>query len=506
MQQHNTGHAGRGGVMDRIARMADALPHPFIMFFGLFVIALVLSALMSVWVEPVVHPATEELIQVRSLLGWEGLRFMLTNAITNFTSFRPLGLVLVMILALGMIQKTGLADAAIKRMLSGVSPRFITPAVIITSIIGNLVSDAAVFLIPPLAAIMFKTAGRNPIAGIIVSFVSVFAGFSANFFIAGTDLLLSGISTEVVQSVRPGYEVSVVSNWFFMCASVPLITLIITVMNNRYVEPMLERFRPEHEVEDQAHTAPLSGLERRALRYTGLTALAYVAAILLLVLPASSGLRNPDGGLLPSPFMNGLVPLIMLFFILCGVVYGVMVGTIKRPSDVPKLMEEAMRDMCGFIVIVFMVAQFIAIFNWSNLAIVTAVNGADWLTQINMPALVVVAGFILLAALVNLFFYSGSAQWALLAPIFLPMLMLLGLEPEAIQAAYRIADSSTNPISPINPYLPLILAVIHLYNRSFTLGNLLTSAMPFSLAVLAGWSLLYFVWYALGLPFGIYSG
>lgn len=494
---------GNTGLMHRIARIADALPHPFIMFLILFVVTLGLSAVMSLWVEPVRHPATDELIQVRSLLSWEGLRFMVTGAVTNFTSFRPLGLVLVMVLALGLIQKTGLADATIRRMLSNVSPRFITPAVVVTSIIANLVSDAAIFLIPPLAAIMFKTVGRNPIAGIIVAFIAVFAGFSANFFIAGTDLLLSGISTEVIQSVSPGDEVSVVANWFFMCASVPLITFIITVMNDKYVEPMLARFHDQSDDEDTSHSVQLADTERRALRYTGIAALAYIAIILLLILPASSGLRSAEGGLLPSPFMTGLVPIIVLFFSLCGIVYGVSVGKIKQSSDVPRLMEAAMRDMCGFIVIVFMVAQFIAIFNWSNLAIVSAVNGADWLLQINMPTMLALACFILLAAVVNLFLYSGSAQWALMAPIFLPMLMLLGLEPEAIQAAYRIADSSTNVISPINPYLPLVLAVIHLYNKSFTLGHLLTIAMPYSLAVLTGWSSLFFIWYWLGLPFGL---
>ncbi|WP_249976188.1 AbgT family transporter [Vreelandella olivaria] len=494
---------GNTGIMHRIARIADALPHPFIMFFILFLVTLGLSALMSEWVEPVRHPATNEFVQVRSLLSWDGLTFMVTGAVTNFTSFRPLGLVLVMVLALGLIQKTGLADATIRRMLSNVAPRLITPAVVITSIISNLVSDAAIFLIPPLAAIMFKTVGRNPIAGIIVAFIAVFAGFSANFFIAGTDLLISGISTEVVQSVRPGYEVSVVSNWFFMCASVPLITLIITVMNDKYVEPTLARFKDQGADQNNNQGIQLTDQERRALRFTGLAALAYIAAILLLILPAGSGLRNAEGGLIPSPFMSGLVPIIVLFFSLCGIVYGVSVGKIKHASDVPRLMEEAMRDMCGFIVIVFMVAQFIAIFNWSNLAIVSAVNGADWLLQINMPTALALLSFILLAAVVNLFLYSGSAQWALMAPISLPMLMLLGLEPEAIQAAYRIADSSTNVISPINPYLPLVLAVIHLYNKSFTLGHLLTIAMPYSLAILAGWSSLFFVWFWLGLPFGL---
>lgn len=247
MEESKTLTSGNSsGLMHRIANMANALPHPFIMFFALFVATSLLSAVMSVWADPIHHPVTNELIQVRSLLSWDGLKFMVTKAVTNFTGFRPLGLVLMMVLALGLIQKTGLADATIKRMLSNVSPRLITPAVVMTSIIGNLVSDAAVFLIPPLAAIMYKTVGRNPIAGIVVAFIAIFAGFSANFFIAGTDLLLSGISTEVVQSVRPGYEVSVLANWFFMCVSVPFITLIITVMNDKYTEPMLARFHVQN--------------------------------------------------------------------------------------------------------------------------------------------------------------------------------------------------------------------------------------------------------------------
>lgn len=498
-----TGSRGKLGIMHTIAEYANRLPHPFIMFLILFVATLILSAIMSVWVEPVHHPVTNELVQVRSLLSWDGLRFMVTKAVSNFTGFRPLGLVLMMVLALGLIQKTGLADATIKSMLSNVSPRLITPAVVMTSIIGNLVSDAAVFLIPPLAAIMYKTVGRNPIAGIVVAFIAIFAGFSANFFIAGTDLLLSGISTEVVQSVSPGYEVSVVANWFFMCASVPLITLIITVMNDKYTEPMLNRYHPvEQNVTDNI-SGNLTARERKALRRTGMAAFVFIALLLILIMPENSGLRNSEGGLLPSPFMSGLVPIIMIFFCLCGIVYGVTVGKIKTSADVPRLMEEAMREMCGFVVIVFMVAQFIAIFNWSNLAIVGAVNDADWLLHISLPPALVLLGFILLAAVVNLFIYSGSAQWALMAPIFLPMLMLLGLEPEAIQAAYRIADSSTNVISPINPYLPLILAVIQNYNKSFSLGHLLTTAMPYSIAILSGWTLMYFIWFKLGIPFGL---
>ncbi|AXT73037.1 AbgT family transporter [Vibrio sp. dhg] len=491
------------GIMHRIAALANTLPHPFIMFFILFAVTLVLSAVMSAWLAPVHHPVTNELISVRSVLTWDGLAFLLTKLITNFTSFRPLGLVLVMVLALGLIQKTGLADATIKRMLANVSPRLVTPAVIITSIIGNLVSDAAVFLIPPIAAIMFNTVGRNPIAGIVVAFISIFAGFSANFFIAGTDMLISGISTEVVQSVRPDYEVSILANWFFMCASVPVITTIITLMNDKYTEPMLDRLYPMTSQSGEQHVEELTDKESHALRKTGLVALAYIAVVALLVLPESSGLRNPDGGLLPSPFIKGIVPIIVGFFALCGITYGSLVGKIKRSADIPKLMEEAVRDMSGFIVIVFMVAQFIAVFNWSNLALVGAINGADWLAHTNMPPMLVLVSFILLAAAINLFVYSGSAQWALMAPVFLPMLMLVGFEPEAIQAAYRVGDSSTNVISPINPYLPLILAVIQIYNKSFSLGHLLTAAMPYAAAILTGWSSLYFIWYLLGLPFGL---
>ncbi|MGF1700445.1 AbgT family transporter [Photobacterium makurazakiensis] len=495
------------GIMASIESMANRLPHPFIMFFILYIATIVLSAILSAVIRPVVHPATEQIVAIRSLLSWEGVNYLVTHTVSNFTGFRPLGVVIVLMLSLGLIKQTGLAEATIKRMLSRVSARWITPAVVITSIMGNLVSDAAVFLIPPLAALMFKTVGRNPLVGIIVSFVSIFAGFTANVFIAGTDLLLSGISTEVVQGIRPDYEVSVLANWFFMCASVPFITFIITVITNKFTEPKMKQLSYEG---DGSHNSDpisveLTEIERRALRKTGLVALGFIAIVAMLVLPESSGLRNASGGLLPSPFMKGLVPILMLFFTLCGITYGVCIGSIKHASDIPALMGAAIRDMSGFIVIVFMVAQFIAVFNWSNLAIVGAVNGAEWLMNIHMPALVALGCFILLAAVINLFIYSGSAQWALMAPIFLPMLMLMGLEPEAIQAAYRIADSSTNVISPINPYLPLILTFIHTYNPRFTIGNLLTAALPYSVAILSGWMLLYFAWYGVGLPFGIYS-
>lgn len=495
------------GLMDTIEKAANRLPHPFVMFFFLYIATIGLSAIFSFTSNPVIHPSTQQEVAVRSILTWEGLNYLVTHTVSNFTSFRPLGLVIVLMLSLGLIQQTGLAEAAIKRMLAGVSAKWMTPAVVVTSITGNLVSDAAVFLIPPLAAMMFKTVGRNPLVGIIVSFVSVFAGFSANFFIAGTDLLMSGISTEVVQSIRPGYEVSVLANWFFMCISVPFITLIITTITHRYIEPALQRYG-QVEQEPGNTGGPvnleLTQAERRALRMTGMVALCFIMVIALLVLPESSGLRNESGGLLPSPFMKGLIPIIMLFFTVCGITYGVSQGSIKQGSDIPLLMGAAIRDMSGFIVIVFMVAQFIAVFNWSNLAIVGAVNGAQWLMAIEMPDVLALLCFILFAAVINLFIYSGSAQWALMAPVFLPMLMLMGLEPEAIQAAYRIADSSTNVISPINPYLPLILAFIQTYSPKFSIGNLLATALPYSLAILSGWVILFFVWYALGLPFGIY--
>ncbi|SHI15775.1 AbgT family transporter [Ferrimonas marina] len=484
-----------------LVRLTDRLPHPFWLFLLLWASVALLSTLLA-GRGGVAHPSSGEWVTIQPLLSQSGLSYTLTHLISNFVEFRPLGLVLTMMLALGVVQQTGLAEAAMIALLRRSARGWITPMVVLVGIIGNLASDAAIVLVPPIAAMMFHSVGRSPLVGVLVGFVSVFAGFTANLFISGTDLLISGISTEVAQSLDPSAVVAPTANWYFMCASVPLIVLVITLVTHKVVEPRIVPI-PIESIAPKGQQPTLTPAQRQGLRSAALVAMLYLVGLVVLALWPESGLRNPQGGWLPSPALRGVVPLLMGFFLATACAYGRRSGTLAHWADLPRMMEQAIREMAPFLVLLFVVAQFIASFEWTNLAVVLAVQGAEALSSWAIAPETTLLLFILLTASLNLLVFSGSAQWSLMAPVFLPMLMLSGIEPATIQAAFRLADSSTNVISPVNPYLPMILLYLHRYQPRFSLGLLLSSALPYSLALLLCWTGLFLLWQQLQWPLGI---
>ncbi|OXS15924.1 p-aminobenzoyl-glutamate transporter [Zobellella denitrificans] len=501
MSSIHSGAAPRpSSLIQRIERIGDKLPHPFYLFIYLCAAVMVLSALVAAAGGSVTHPGNGNEVAVRSLLSGEGLVYILSSTVDNFVSFKPLGLVLCMMLAVGLMQEVGLADAAIKASLLNAPRKFVTGTIFLVGIIGNLASDAAFILVPPLAGIVFAATNRNPIVGIAAGFVAVAAGFTANIFIAGTDVLLSGISTEAAAVVR-AVEISPAANWYFMLVSVPLLVVAGTLITDKYIEP---RFSALHSREgaDMGQSYSVSDREKTALKWTLAAAALYLGLFLLVLLPAGSPLRNAEGGLVPSPFLSGIIPVIMGFFILCAVVFGVKSGAIQRADDVPGLMARALKSVGGYIVLVFVIAQFIAWFNWSNLAIFVAVNGAEWLSGLPLPNLVMLALFMVLAGAMNLIVFSGSAQWAIMAPVFIPLFMLLGVEPADTQMAYRIADSTTNIISPTNPYIPMVLALIARYNPEVRFGTFLAMMLPYALLLFGIWGGAFLLYFLLGLPVG----
>ena len=492
--------APRASMIDRIERFGDKVPHPFYLFIFLCLGVMVLSWLLAIGGGGVTHPATGELVHVKNLLSGEGLVYILKSTVNNFVSFKPLGLVLCMMLAVGLLQEVGLADSAIKHSLLNAPRQFVTASIFLTGIIGNLASDAAFILVPPLAGLIFAATNRNPIVGIAAGFVAVAAGFTANLFIAGTDVLLSGITTEASNIVEH-VEVSPAANWYFMLISVPILVVTGTLLTDKYIEPRFAHRMVAHESASQ-QSFTITAQQKTALKWSGIASLLFIGLLLAVIWPSDSPLRNADGSLVPSPFLSGIIPIIMAFFIMNAVVYGVKAGTIKQASDVPELMAKALKGVGGYIVLVFVIAQFIAWFKWSNLAIFIAVNGAEWLSSVEMPKLAMMAVFMILAGLMNMIVFSGSAQWAIMALVFIHLFMLLGVDPQVTQMGYRIADSTTNIISPTNPYIPMVLALIAKYNPEVKFGTFLAMMVPYALVLFGVWGGFFLLYMLTGLPVG----
>jgi aminobenzoyl-glutamate transport protein len=490
------------GILRWIEKVGNKLPHPFMLFVYLCIIVILVSFFLQG--TSVVHPGNGETIAIKNLLSQEGIHWMLTDTLKNFTSFPSLGLVLSTILGIGLAERVGLIETVLRRMMANVPKRLLSITVVFVGVLGNIASDAAFIIIPPLGALIFMAAGRHPLAGFAAAMAGAGSGFTANILIAGTDALLSGITTEVAKTIDPNMVVSPVDNWFFMSASVFILALIGAWITDKIVEPRLGVYQGKGETEQVA----LTELEIKGLKAAGIVGLIYLAIVAFLVVPEGALLRNPETGeILSSPFMKGIIPIILLFFIVVAVAYGLKVGKIKNQADVPRFMGESIKEMSSFIVLVFVIAQFIAYFNWSNLGIMMAVKGAEFLESINLTGFPVIIGFSLVALFASMFVASGSALWAILAPVFIPMLMLLDFHPAFVQIAYRIADSATNTITPTNPYLPMMLAFYQQYKKDSGLGTVMSTMLPYCIAFYVVWLVMMVIWHYFGLPIGpgVYS-
>ncbi len=485
-------------LLDVVERVGNKLPHPFILFVYLALFIIVLSAIVSMFGVKVVHPGTQEELAIRSLISGEGLNYIISSMLTNFTGFRPLGLVLVMMLGIGLAQQVGLIQTFMRKAILNAPAKLVTYAVLFAGVIGNLASDAAFIIVPPLAAMVFYGLGRHPLAGLAAGFAGAGAGFTANIFIAGTDALLSGISTEVATTIDPNIVVTPIDNWFFMIASVVMLMVVGAFVTEKIIEPKLGKY--EGSVDKELEEVKEE--ESRGLRNAAIAGLVYLGLVALVVLPTGAPLRNVDGGLVPSPFLSGIIPIILFFFVTISIAYGMTVGKIKSTADIPNYMAEAMKNMAGYIVLIFAAAQFIAYFAWTNLGVWIAVTGAEFLQNANLTGVYVIVGFTILTAILNLFIFSGSAQWALMAPVFIPMFMILDYHPAIVQLAYRIGDSSTNIITPLNPYMLVVLAFMREYDKKAGFGTLFSLMIPYALIILVVWIIIFVVWILIGIPIG----
>ena len=486
-----------------IERGGNALPHPATLFAIMAILVIAVSGIAERLDFQVIHPGSGLPVRPVSLLSIAGLHRILTELVSNFTSFAPLGMVLVSMLGIAVAESSGLIPAALKVLVILAPRRILTLSIVFAGVMSNTGGDVGHVLLPPLAAIAFLTVGRHPIAGIAAAFAGVSGGYSANLLLGTIDPLLAAISEEAARIMNPTYTVNATCNYFFMAASTPVLAVTGTLVTEKVVEPRLGAYRGEQAEPVQDLTAP----ERRGLRAT-LVAAALVTGLLLAgTLPAEGFLRDLNTrDLLRSPFMSGIVAIIFLTGLVLGLAFGIAAGTIRSDKDVVKGMGKGIQTMSTYLVVVFFAAQFVAFFKWTNLGLILAVKAAEGLRAADLGTVPLAAGFVLVTAAIDLFMASASAKWAMMAPIFVPMFMLLGYTPEYTQAAYRVGDSATNIISPMMSYFPLILAYIQRYQERAGVGTLVATMLPYSVAFLVVWLALLIAWTLLGLPFGPGAG
>lgn len=487
-------------ILGLIERGGNALPHPAVLFAILAGMVILISGVAARFDLTVVHPGTGKAVEAVSLLTIPGLHRMLTNLVTNFTGFAPLGTVLVAIMGIAVAEGSGLIGSALKLMVLSAPQRLLTFFIVFAGVMSNAASEVGYVLLVPLSAVIFLAVGRHPIAGMAAAFAGVSGGYSANLLLGTVDPLLAGLSEEAAKIVIPTYQVNPASNYYFMAASTFVISTVGTWVTEKVVVPRLGEYKGSEKSEE---LTAISADERRGLRYA-LAALIILTAIILWgTVPGNGFLRDPEtGGLLRSPFMSGIVALIFVFGALTGIAYGLGARTIHGSEDVVKSMGKSMSTLGTYLVLVFFAAQFVAFFNWTNLGLILAVKGADLLRSSGLGPIPLILSFVLVSAFINLFMGSASAKWAIMAPVFVPMLMLLGYTPEFTQAAYRIGDSVTNIVSPMMSYFALIVAFVQRYDEKAGIGTVIATMIPYTIAFLIFWSLLMVIWIVLGLPVG----
>jgi aminobenzoyl-glutamate transport protein len=492
-----------GKILDFIERVGNKLPHPYILFLWLCLILGVISLISSICGVSVVNPTTGDTVVAQSLISKDGFIWLLGHLLSNFQGFSPLGLVLAMQIAIGFAERVGLLTTAMRKAIMGVPLWALTATVLFLGINGSIASEASIIVVPALAAAAFESVGMHPIAGLLAGYAATNAGFTACIIVAGTDVLLSGVTESAAQLIDPSITVNATCNWYFMIVSVFLLTAVGVFVNKQFIVPRLGTYDPaDGEGVAEIEKGEITEAQGKGLRAAGIFSVLYILAFALMVIPSNGILRGEDGSILNGPFITGLVPILILYFILVGVVYGITAGTIKKSSDVPDMMAQALEGMTSYIVLVFVIAQFINMFSYTNLGMIIAVKSAGALQAAGFTGIPLMLFFILLCCVVNLFMTSGSGKWYIFAPILVPMMMMLGYSPAFAQIIYRIGDSTTNAITPIYPYIPIAIGMAKKYDKNFGMGSLISMMLPYSIAFLAVWIIQLIVWVVLNLPLG----
>jgi len=486
-----------------VEKGGNALPHPATLF-ALFALAtIILSGIAHYFGLQAIHPGTQALIEPVNLISVEGLHKIILKMVDNYTSFAPLGIVMVAMLGIGMAESSGLINAVIRLLVLSAPKHLLTFIIVFSGILSNMASDIGYVLLIPLAGVIFMAVDRHPIAGMAAAFAGVSGGFSANLFIGTIDPLLAGLSEEAARIIDPAYMVNPTANYYFMVVSTIIIALAGTWITEKIIEPRLGKYKgdaPKENIDKLSHG------EKKGLLYSLITTVFIFAIILIGILPNDGFLRAADGSVLNSPLIKGVVAMLFIVAGLMGLAYGFASGKYKNDTDVVNGMSAAMKTLALYLVLVFFAAQFVAYFKWSNLGVIFAVKGADLLHASGLGIIPLMIIFIILSASINMLMGSASAKWALMAPIFIPMFMLLGYSPELTQVVYRIGDSVSNIVSPMMSFFALIIAYFQKYESRAGIGTIIATMLPYSIAFFIVWTVLLIVWIFLGLPLGPGAG
>ena len=497
----------RGKLFDKflngVEKTGNALPHPATLFGLMALMILICSAIAAATHWTAIHPGTQEIIEPVNLLSKSGIHRIITDMVVNFTSFAPLGIVMVAMLGIGIAESSGLIGAVIRVIVLSSPKKLLTFVLVLSGILSNAASDVGYVLLIPLAGIIFIAIGRHPIIGMAAAFAGVSGGFSANLILGTVDPLLAGLSEEAAQIIDATYSVNPTANYYFMAASTFVIAFTGTWVTERFVAPRFGKYEGA-DAGDKLET--LSVLEKRGLRRSMYVALAILVITMATIISPNGFFRGDDGTILSSPLIRGVVSMLFITSAIMGMVYGFTIKKYKNDKDVMEGMADAMKSLSMYYVLVFFAAQFVAYFKWSNLGIIFAIKGANLVMSSGLGLIPLMVLFIIFSGLINLAMGSASAKWAIMAPVFIPMFMLLGYSPELSQVVYRIGDSVTNIISPMMSFFALIIAFIQKYDKNAGIGTVIATMLPYTFAFFIVWTLLLVAWLLLGLPLGPGAG
>lgn len=495
-------------LMDRFLNMVEVagnrLPDPATLFILLALLVLILSSVFGSMGVSAVHPGTQKVIKVVDLLSVDGFRMMWSKAVTNFSGFAPLGMVLVCVIGAGVAEKSGFLAAFMQKVLGSAAPALVTFAIIFVGINGNVAGDAAFVVLPPVAGVIFLSMGRHPLLGVFCGYASVAAGFCANIMLGMSDSLAYGFTEAAAHMIDPKYVGSPAINYYFLVASCVVLSLVGTLVTEKFMAPRYAGSDlSNYELDEE--TLRLTPEKSKAV----IMAVAATVAALLLLLYLSMGdkpiLGDPETGSImsgKSPFMSGIILTVTLVLFVPGAVYGFASGKYKNDKDLFGDVSQAFKDISSYILLCFFCAQFTSYFAWSNLGAVLAIKGAGLLKELSFTGVPLIIGLVIVSCIVNIFIGSASAKWAILAPVMVPMMMILGYDPAVTQVAYRIGDSITNPLSPLFYYFPLILGFVRRYEKDTGMGTVIANMLPYSLAFTVAWIILLTVWIIFDIPLG----
>lgn len=497
------------GFISRVERMGNALPNITMLFVYALIVCMLLSLGLSFIQFDYSHPLTGEQVQVNNMFEPQRLIDFVLAMVKNFVSFPPLGMTIVATLGIGIAEGSGYVNVLIKKLLKLTSAKYLTPSIVVIAILSHLVADSAYVILMPVSAMIFYVSGRHPLAGIAASFAGLAGGFTASFTPSVIDPIMQSFTQDAARMIDPSYEVNVLCNYFVSLGGTIGVLLMCWLVTDKFVEPRLNEMWPiDNDIDVSDINNEMSDTENRAFKMASFAVLGFALLVVLLAWPENSMLRAADGSLTSykAPLMQAIVPLLLVVFSLPGLVYGYAAGVFKNSNDVTKAMENVMTTLIGFIVFAFFAAQFLYAFKMSNLGTLIAVSGAEFLKSLSMPAGFTIVGIILLTAMLNFMITSATSKWAILAPVFVPMLMAVGISPELTQAAFRISDSAVNVATPMFPFYPLIIMYCQRYVKNTGVGTMVGMMIPYSIGLLIVLTATLFLFWGLGIPLGFEAG